>query len=60
MEQEITIPAGKYLLTAKGRAALEVTLTMSVGEESVELPNVGNAGNVFDRGWNDGDRKSVV
>ena len=54
MEQEITIPAGKYLLTAKGRAALEVTLTMSVGEESVELPNVGNAGNVFDRGWNDG------
>ena len=54
MEQTITIPAGKYLLTAKGRAAEEVTLTMSVGEESVELPNVGNAGNVFDRGWCDG------
>ena len=54
MEQEVIIPAGRYLLTAKGRASLGVTLTMTVGENSVELPNVGNAGNVFDRGWCDG------
>ena len=54
MEQNITVPAGKYLLTAKGRASDGVTLTMSVGEESVELPNVNASGNVFDRGWNDG------
>ena len=54
MEQTITIPAGKYLLTAKGRASDGVTLTMSVGENSVALPNVNAAGNVFDRGWCDG------
>ena len=54
MSQTITIPAGKYLLTAKGRAAENTTLTLSVGEASVELPHVGASGNVFDRGWNDG------
>jgi hypothetical protein len=54
MSQKISLPAGKYLLTAKGRASEEVTLTMAVGEASVELPHVGAAGNVFDRGWNDG------
>jgi len=54
MEQAITLPAGRYLLTAKGRASDGVTLTMSVGEESVELPNVNASGNVFNFGWNDG------
>ena len=54
MEQTIPLPAGKYLLTAKGRASAGVTLTMAVGEASVNLPNTGNQGNVFDRGWNDG------
>jgi len=54
MEQTISVPAGKYLLTAKGRSSEGVTLTMSVGENSVELPHVGASGNVFDRGWNDG------
>ncbi len=53
MEQNVQIPAGKYLLTAKGRAGTNTTLTMAVGEESVELPHVGNTGNVFDRGWGD-------
>lgn len=53
MKQDITIPAGKYLLTAIGRAAANVTLTMSVGDVEVELPSEGNAGNIFDRGWND-------
>ncbi len=54
MEQKLTLPAGYYMLTAKGRASDGVTLTMSVGENSVALPNVNAAGNVFDRGWNDG------
>jgi len=54
MEQAITLPAGRYLLTAKGRASDGVTLTMSVGEESVALPNVNASGNVFNFGWNDG------
>ena len=53
MKQTISIPAGKYLLTAKGRAATNTTLTMAVGEASVELPHVGSTGNVFDRGWGD-------
>ena len=53
MKQTISIPAGKYLLTAKARAAENVTFTMAVGEVSVELPHIGNAGNVFDRGWGD-------
>ncbi len=53
MEQTINIPSGRYLLTAKGRAAVNTTLTMAVGEESVELPHVGSTGNVFDRGWGD-------
>ncbi len=54
MEQKLTLPAGKYLLTAKGRSSDQVTLTMSVGAESVALPNVNASGNVFDRGWGDG------
>ncbi len=54
MKQTISIPAGRYLLTAKGRAATNTTLTMAVGEASVELPNIGSTGNVFDRGWGDG------
>jgi hypothetical protein len=53
MGQTISLPAGKYLLTAKARAATNVTFTMSVGEASVELPHVGSTGNVFDRGWGD-------
>ncbi len=53
MKQTVTVPAGKYLLTAKARAASNVTFTMAVGEASVALPNVGNTGNVFDRGWGD-------
>jgi hypothetical protein len=55
MKQTINIPAGKYLLTAKGRAAANTTLTMAVGEVSVELPHIGadpGAG-VFGRGWGD-------
>ena len=53
MKQTVSLPAGKFLLTAKGRAATNTTLTMKVSENSVALPNVGNTGNVFDRGWGD-------
>jgi len=53
MKQTVSIPAGKYLLTAKGRSAENTTLTMAVGEVSVQLPHVGATGNVFDRGWGD-------
>lgn len=53
MSQTLSLPAGKYLLTAKGRAAINTTLTLAVGENSKPLPNVGSTGNVFDRGWGD-------
>ena len=53
MKQNVEIPAGKYLLTAKARAAENVSFTMAVGEASVNLPHIGNVGNVFDRGWGD-------
>lgn len=53
MEQNIQIPAGNYLLTAKGRSATNTSLTMSICGKSVELPHVGSTGNVFDRGWGD-------
>ena len=54
MEQKLTLPAGEYLLTAKGRSSDQVTLTMSVGAESVALPHVHASGKVLDRGWGDG------
>ena len=53
MSQNITLPAGTYLLTAKARAAQNTTFTMAVGEVNVTLPHVGSTGNVFDRGWGD-------
>lgn len=60
MKQTISLPAGKFLLTAKGRAATNTTLTMAVGEKSVELPHVGSVGNVFDRGWGDASVEFVT
>lgn len=53
MEQNILLPAGNYLLTAKGRSATNTSLTMSICGKSVALPHVGSTGNVFDRGWGD-------
>lgn len=53
MSQTITIPAGRYLLTAKARAAAPVTFTMSTGDETITLPSLNATGNVFDRGWGD-------
>ncbi|MBR1787569.1 MAG: hypothetical protein IJ762_00055 [Bacteroidaceae bacterium] len=53
MEQTVTIPAGRYLLTAKARAATNVTFTMEAGGQSVALPHISSVGNVFDRGWGD-------
>lgn len=53
MEQTVTIPAGRYLLTAKARAATNVTFTMEAGGQSVNLPHISSVGNVFDRGWGD-------
>ena len=53
MKQTVTLPIGKYLLTAKGRASENVTTTLSVGEVSTEMAHVGSTGNIFARGWAD-------
>ena len=53
MEQTINLSAGKYLLTAKGRASAPVTLTLEAGGQSVEMSHVGASGNVFNNGWGD-------
>ena len=53
MTQTVVVPAGKYLLTVKARAAENVTFTLSVGENSADLPHTGSSGNVFNNGWTD-------
>ena len=60
MEQDITIPAGRYLLTAIGRSSEAVSFAMSVGDVEVNLPNVGSTGNIFDRGWNDASLEFIT
>jgi len=55
MEQTINLPAGRYLLTAKARAATNTTFTMEAGGQSVGLPHIGASvgTGLFDRGWGD-------
>ena len=56
MTRTFTLPAGQYLLqvTARGSEKLK-EYTMSVGEESVNLPKQGSGENVgtFGHGWSD-------
>ena len=53
LEQTITLPAGKYYLTAAGRAAENVTLTLFAGDKTAQIAAVGNQGALFGRGWSD-------
>lgn len=53
MLQEIELPKGQYLLTAKGRASADVTLTLKAGEETKQMKAIGAAGGDFGFGWND-------
>ncbi len=43
-ETSVTLPAGKYVLTATGRASAQATLTMSVAGKTVTFPQKGNGG----------------
>ena len=43
-ETSVTLPAGKYVLTATGRASAQATLTMSVAGKTVTFPQKGNTG----------------
>lgn len=54
MAQCVHLPAGKYQLTVKSRAAVELTsFTLFAGDERLEMSHIGAAGGLFDRGWND-------
>ena len=53
MKQTVDIPSGRYLLTAKDRAAENTTFTMQAGGQTVNLSHIGSVGNLFDRGWGD-------
>ena len=43
-ETSVTLPAGKYVLTATGRASAQATLTMSVAGKTVTFPQKGDTG----------------
>ena len=52
--QDVTLPKGKYLLTATSRASVDLaSFTLFAGETRAAMQHVGNAGELFDRGWND-------
>ena len=52
--QDVTLPKGKYLLTATSRASVDLaSFILFAGEARADMQHVGNAGELFDRGWND-------
>ena len=53
LEQTITLPAGKYYLTAAGRASGDVDMTLFAGENTAKIAAIGNQGGLFGRGWSD-------
>ena len=50
--QNITLAAGKYLLSAITRASANVEQTLFAGETNAKTACVGSTGGVFNRGWN--------
>ena len=53
--QEVTgLTAGRYIVTIKARAQEEFNLYLLINnEKKKDINEIGNAGGVFDRGWND-------
>lgn len=51
--QDVTLPAGKYLLTVKARGNGTTTYKVIAGSEETSISAIGNTGGVFGRGWND-------
>ena len=50
--QNITLEAGKYLLSAISRASGDVAQYLFAGTDSVKTAVIGAAGGIFNRGWN--------
>jgi len=50
-KQDITLPAGRYQLTAMGRSSQNVAITLFAGEATAEMAHNGNSGGLFNNGW---------
>ena len=50
-QQDITLPAGKYQLTAIGRSERDVALTLFAGDETAEMAHISSFGGLFNNGW---------
>ncbi|WP_294745966.1 hypothetical protein [uncultured Prevotella sp.] len=54
LQQMITLPAGRYLLTVSGRASSDVMMSVFAGEDNEEMIfGEGATGGLYGRGWND-------
>lgn len=54
MTREVSVPAGKYLLSVTARGAADLTeYTLSIAGQTVDLPHIGGSNGVFGNGWND-------
>ena len=51
--QEVSLPAGKYILSVKARGNNTTTYRLVAGDQQTDITSIGNQGGVFGRGWND-------
>jgi hypothetical protein len=51
LQQNITLPTGRYQLTALGRSAADVALTLFANNETAEMAHIGSTGGLFNNGW---------
>lgn len=51
--QDLTLPAGDYLLTVKARGDGTTTYKVIADDDDTDIDNSGNSGGVFGNGWND-------
>jgi len=49
--QDVTLPAGRYQLTAIGRSSGDVALTLYADDKTAEMAHIGDTGGLFNRGW---------
>lgn len=52
MTQEVTLEAGRYLLSVMARGNGTTTYQLTAKEEATDIEAIGNTGGVFGRGWN--------
>ena len=53
LKQDITLPAGKYMMTVKSRASDGVMFSLFAANDTTGMPALGASGCLFNRGWND-------